>query len=119
MGTHQGDDAQPMEEPKQPIGSSYIPPINYEASIQTLHRQLDKHDRRMNRQFDALAQRVDVMMEFNARFSLTLSQIFSIRSSFGPVQFLVYANVLAYPPADSPDDDDDDDRSSSQGSPQF
>lgn len=74
----------------------------------------------MNRRFDALAQQMDVMMQFNAQFSSALSQIFSASVSSSAVQFPIYPNVPAYPPsASSTEDSDGDDRSSSQGSPQF
>lgn len=69
----------------------------------------------MNRKFNTLAQRMDVMMRFNAQFSSTLSQIFSVgASSSSAVQFLIPLIVPGYPPPDSPDEEGgNDDRSSS------
>lgn len=74
----------------------------------------------MNRIFDTLVQRMDVMMQFNAHLFSALSQIFSASASSSSVQFPVYPDVLAYPPSDSSTKaGDGDDRSSSQESPQF
>lgn len=71
----------------------------------------------MNKRFDALAQRIDSMMEFNTQLFASISQIFSVGSS-SSFQFLIPPVILAYPPTDSPDEKcDDDDRSLSQGSP--
>lgn len=91
-------------------------PSDFDASIQTLHRRLDQQDRRMNKQFDTLAQRMDAMMAFNTQFASTLLGIFSANTST-QVQFPVYGDIPTYPPQDSPDEEES--TSSDQGSPQF
>lgn len=98
---------------KDPIDmseQSSSPSLDYHASLQELHRKVDRHNRRMDRKFDALAQKMDTMMQFNILFPSTLSQIFSSvgsSSGYASVQFPVPLVVLDYPP-DSPDKEGDD-----------